>query len=31
MEGEIAVSRIAELLEISVIDANKKVLEWSNN
>jgi len=24
-------TRIAELLEIPVIDANKKALEWSNN
>ncbi|MHB8280532.1 MAG: hypothetical protein ACYDIA_23230, partial [Candidatus Humimicrobiaceae bacterium] len=31
LEGEITVSRIAELLGMPVINANKKVLEWSNN
>jgi len=31
LEGEITVSRIAEVLEIPVIDANKKALEWSSN
>ena len=31
LEGEVTVSRIAELLEIPVIDANKKALEWSKN
>lgn len=31
LEGEITVSKIAELLEIPVIDANKKAPEWSNN
>ena len=30
-EEEITESRIEELLEIPVIDANKKALEWSNN
>ena len=31
LEEEITVSKIAELLEIPVIDANKKAMEWSNN
>jgi len=31
LDGKITVSKIAELLEISVDDANKKALEWSNN
>ena len=31
LDGEITLSRIAELLEIHVIDANKKALEWANN
>ena len=31
LDEEITVSKIAELLEIPVIDANKKALGWSNN
>ncbi|MCL5074007.1 MAG: XRE family transcriptional regulator [Actinobacteria bacterium] len=31
LEGEITVSRIAELLEVSTVDANKKAQEWANN
>ncbi|MCG2791396.1 MAG: ImmA/IrrE family metallo-endopeptidase [Actinomycetia bacterium] len=31
LKEEITISKIAELLEIPVIEANKKVLEWANN
>ena len=29
--GRITVSKISELLEISVVEANKKAMEWTNN